>query len=83
LPYDLLLAALDSCTSLTVAMSARTKKRPLEGVALHPCHSKVHAADCQDCESRIGRRQWLRRLIAIGVLEQLAGLLHRDARAFA
>lgn len=53
-PYDLLLAALGSCTSMTVAMYARRKGWPLESVTVRLSHSKVHAADCADCETKVG-----------------------------
>ena len=54
-PYDLLLAALGSCTSMTISLYARTKKWPLESVTIHLRHSKIHAADCRDCETKIGK----------------------------
>jgi uncharacterized OsmC-like protein/alpha/beta superfamily hydrolase len=48
-PYDILLAALGACTSLTVRMYAALKKWPLAGILVRLRHSKVHAADCVDC----------------------------------
>ena len=39
---------------MTVAMYARRKAWPLEEVAVHLRHSKIHAADCADCETREG-----------------------------
>ena len=51
-PYDLLLAALGSCTSMTVAMYARRKKWTLEHVTVRLRHSRVHAEDCAACETQ-------------------------------
>ena len=57
-PYELLLMALGSCTSMTVHLYAARKKWPLEQVVVRLKHAKVHADDCADCEdpkSRIDR----------------------------
>lgn len=50
-PYSLLLGSLAACTIMTVQMYARRKKWPLEDVELSLSTRKVHAKDCEDCES--------------------------------
>ena len=53
-PYDFLLAALGSCTSMTVGMYARKKNWPLERVTVWLRHSKIHARDCSECDASEG-----------------------------
>ena len=53
-PYDLLLAALGSCTSMTVGLYARRKGWPLEAVTVSLRHARIHATDCRECATREG-----------------------------
>lgn len=50
-PYDLLLASLAACTVMTLHMYARRKQWPLETVEIKLDTYKIHARDCEDCES--------------------------------
>jgi len=54
-PYDFLSMALGACTSMTLRMYADLKKLPLQCVAVHVRHNKIHAEDCAECEGREGR----------------------------
>jgi putative redox protein len=54
-PYDLLLAALGSCTAMTLHMYAERKGWPLARARVRLSHEKIHAADCAECETREGR----------------------------
>jgi putative redox protein len=77
-PYDLLLAALGSCTSMTIGMYARRKQWPLERITVRLRHSRAHAEDCSACDKREARLTLIERDIALdGALdaEQRARLL--------
>ena len=51
-PYDLLLAGLGACTSMTIRLYADSKKLPLERVSVRLTHNKIHAEDCLNCETK-------------------------------
>ena len=53
-PYGYLLAALGSCTAMTLRMYARRKGWPLDDAVVTLRHAKVHAEDCESCESESG-----------------------------
>jgi putative redox protein len=53
-PYDYLLTALGVCTSMTVGFYARRKQFPLENIIVSLWHSRIHAKDCEECETKEG-----------------------------
>lgn len=64
-PYDLLLAALGACTSMTLRLYADRKSLPLERVTVTLKHGKIHAKDCAECETREGMLDQIERAIRI------------------
>jgi uncharacterized OsmC-like protein/pimeloyl-ACP methyl ester carboxylesterase len=64
-PYDLLLAGLGACTSMTLRMYADRKDLPLEKVTVSLRHSRTHAEDCTDCETKEGRLDRIERVISL------------------
>src|SRR5438105_1963900 len=54
-PYDLILAALGACTSMTIGLYARKRKWPVEKITVSLRHFKIHATDCEECETKEGK----------------------------
>ena len=73
-PYGFLLAGLGACTSMTLRMYAQRKKLPLERVGVRLRHAKVHARDCEECETESGMIDRIEKEI------QLEGPLDADQR---
>jgi putative redox protein len=53
-PYDYLLSALGVCTSMTIGYYARRKQIPLENITVSLRHNRIHAKDCEECETKQG-----------------------------
>jgi putative redox protein len=73
-PYDLVLAGLGACTSMTMRMYAERKGWPLEKASVTLTHGKVHAEDCEECEENGGKIDRIERKI------ELSGALDQDQR---
>jgi len=64
-PYDYLAAALGACTTMTLRMYADQKGWPLEAATARVRHAKIHARDCESCETQQGRVDRLDREIEL------------------
>lgn len=64
-PYDYVLAGLGACTSITMRLYAERKAMPLERVTVTLNHSKIHAEDCAECETKAGMLDHIERVIAM------------------
>ena len=62
-PYDLLLAALGACTSMTVRLYADLKALPLTRTEVRLRHEKIYAKDCAECETKEGKIDRIERAI--------------------
>ncbi len=64
-PYDLLLSGLGACTAMTVRMYARRKNIALDDVVVRLRYEKIHAVDCERCETQSGRVDRIDRTIEL------------------
>jgi uncharacterized OsmC-like protein/alpha/beta superfamily hydrolase len=64
-PYDLLLAGLGACTSMTLRLYADRKQLPLQQAIVRLKHNKIHAADCAHCETKEGMVDHIERVITL------------------
>ena len=64
-PYELLLAALGSCTSMTLRLYAQRKQWDLRRVTVRLQHSRIHAEDCAECETNQGYLDHINRKIEV------------------
>jgi uncharacterized OsmC-like protein/fermentation-respiration switch protein FrsA (DUF1100 family) len=64
-PYDFVLAGLGACTSMTLRLYAERKSLPLERTTVTLSHSKIHAEDCAECETKGGMLDQIDLVIAM------------------
>ena len=64
-PYDLLLAALGTCTSMTLRMYAKRKGLQVDNIQVKLQHSRIESADCETCEDQAAKVDQIRRQIRI------------------
>ena len=70
-PYEYLLAGLGGCTAITLRLYADRKGWPLESVAVRLSQDRIHATDCEECETDEGRIDRIEREIElVGPLEE-------------
>jgi uncharacterized OsmC-like protein len=74
-PYEYLLTALGVCTSMTIGLYARRKEIAVENITVSLRHFRIHATDCEECETKKGM------LDRIDLQIELTGALTADQHA--
>ncbi|MCZ4282866.1 bifunctional alpha/beta hydrolase/OsmC family protein [Kiloniella laminariae] len=74
-PYEMLLAALGACTSMTIRLYANHKQWPLNDIRVTLSHTREHSQDCADCEKEGQKIDVIERRI------ELTGPLDQEQRA--
>ncbi len=64
-PYEHLLAALGTCTSMTLRMYAERKSIPLEHVVVDLQHARDYYKDCEGCEEASMKVEVLERVLTL------------------
>jgi uncharacterized OsmC-like protein/alpha/beta superfamily hydrolase len=64
-PYEHLLAALGTCTAMTLRMYASHKSLPLEHVTVNLKHSRDYNRDCQGCAEQPTKIEILERVVTL------------------
>ena len=64
-PYELLLMALGACTTMTLRLYADRKQWPMSRVSVRLHHSRIHAQDCADCETKQGMLDRIERVVEL------------------
>ena len=59
---------------MTISLYARRKQWPLEAVTVKLRHSKIHAVDCENCETKDGKLDRIERDV------ELHGALNEEQR---
>jgi putative redox protein len=81
-PYEVLLSALGGCIAITVRLYARRKGWDLDDIRVTLSHERVHARDCEACETGEGMLDVIRKKVElkgnltpdqVARLEEIAG----------
>ena len=64
-PYDFLLSALGTCTSMTLRLYAQRKQLPLTRIRVALRHRRIHMEDCAGCDEKDTRLEVIDREITL------------------
>jgi putative redox protein len=64
-PYEHLLAALGTCTSMTIRMYANRKKISLDDVSVELHHDRQHVKDCEGCDAEPRKLEVLQKYVTL------------------